>query len=56
MFHVGRALGEILLLQMVHQPIVEGMRGFCCAREFGKLVAGQGKTAFVIERVGWGGN
>ena len=52
--HVGRSLDEIFLFQIVHQPNVEGMRGFGCAREFGKHVAGQGTLAFVIERVGRG--
>jgi len=50
--HVGRAFEEIFLLQIIHQTILEGMRGFVCAREFGKLVAGQDTPAFVIERVG----
>jgi len=52
--HVGRALDEIFLLQIVHQQFVEGMRGFGCAREFGKRVAWQGTTVFVIERAGRG--
>jgi len=51
---VGWALDEIFLLQIGHQTIVEGMRGFGCAREFGKIVAGQGTPALVIERV-WRG-
>jgi len=54
MCHVGRALDEIFLLQIVLQPIVDGISDFGCAREFGKLVAGQGTPAFVIERVGRG--
>jgi len=49
--HIGRALDEIILLQIVYQPIVDGMRGFCCARVFGKSVAGQGTLVLVIERV-----
>jgi len=52
--HIGWALDEILLLKIVHQPIVEGMRGFVCARVFGKSVAGQGTPVLVIERV-WRG-
>jgi len=52
--HVGRALDQIFLLQIVLQPIVKGMRGSGCSREFGKLVAGQGAPAFVFERVGQG--
>jgi len=52
--HVGRSLEVIFLLQIVHQPIVEGMRGFNCASEFGKLVAGQGTPAVVFEGV-WRG-
>ena len=51
---IGRALVEIFLLQIVYQPVVEGMRSFGCAREFGKLVTGQGTPALVIERV-WRG-
>ena len=27
-YHVSRALDILFLLQIVHQPIVEGMRGF----------------------------
>jgi len=52
--HIGRALDEIFLLQIVHQPIVEGMRYFGCARVFGKSVAEQGTPVLVIERV-WRG-
>jgi len=51
---IGWALDEIFLLQIIHQTIVEGMRGFGCAREFSKLVAGQGTPALVSERVGRG--
>jgi len=47
-------LDEIFLLQIVYLPVVEGMRGFGYAREFGKLVTGQGTPALVIERV-WRG-
>jgi len=49
-----RALYETFLRQIIYQPIVEGMSGFGCARGFGKLMAGQGTLAFVIERVGGG--
>jgi len=52
--HAGWALDDIFLLQIVHQPIVKGMRGFGCAREFGNLVTGQSTPALVIERV-WRG-
>jgi len=52
--YVGRALDEIFLLRIVYQPIVERIRGFVCEREFGKLVAGQGSQALVIESVGRG--
>ena len=45
-------IGKIFLLQIVHQTILERMCGFICASEFGKLVAGQGTLALVIERVG----
>jgi len=41
----------MFLLQIVHQTTVERMRGFGCASKFGKLVAGQGTPALVIERV-----
>ena len=51
--HIGRALEEIFLLQIVHQPIIVGMRGFCCARIFGKSVAGQDTLVLVIESVWW---
>jgi len=52
--HVSRALDILFLLQIVHQLIVEGMRGLGCARKCGKLVAWQCTPAFVIERDGWG--
>jgi len=52
--HIGSALDEIILLQIVHQLAVEGLRGFGCAREFGILVTWQGTQALVIERV-WRG-
>jgi len=52
--NVGRALEVIFLMQIVHQPIIEGMRRFGCPSEFGKLVAGQGKPAVVMEGV-WRG-
>jgi len=49
--HIGRALDEIFFLQIIHQPIVEGMRGFCCERVFGKSVTGLCTSVLVIERV-----
>jgi len=52
--HVGRALDETFLLQIVHQPIVERIRGFVCASKFGKFVARQLTPSVVIERVGLG--
>jgi len=52
-YHVSRALDILFVSQIVHQPIVEAMRGFGCARESGKLVAWQCTPAFVIERDGW---
>jgi len=52
--HVGRALEEIILLQILHHTIVEKMSGFICRSEFGKLVAGQGTPAVEIEGVGDG--
>jgi len=52
--NIGRALDEIFLLQIVYQLVVEGMRGFGCARKFGKLLTGQGTAALVNERV-WRG-
>jgi len=48
------ALGEVFLLEIVYQKVVEGMRGLGCAREIGKLVTGQGTPALVIDRV-WRG-
>jgi len=54
--HDGYALDIILCLQMVHQPIVEGVRRFSCASKFQELVAGQGTPASVIESVGRGAN
>jgi len=53
-FDIGVALEESFLLQIVHQPIVEGMSSLSCARVFGKSVAGQGTPLLVIERV-WRG-
>jgi len=52
--HVGRALDKILLLQIVHQLGVRRMDGLGCENEIGKLVAGQGTPAVVIERFGLG--
>jgi len=54
--HVGRALDEIILLQIVQQQIVESMRGFCFASEFGKLIAVQDTLTLVNEKVWRGGN
>ena len=48
-------LDKILLLQIVHEPIVEGMRGFDCASKFGKPVTRHFAQVFVIERDAWGG-
>ena len=52
--HVSRALDILFLLQIVNQPIVEGKRGFGCARESAKLVAWHCTPAFVIEKMGVG--
>jgi len=52
--HIGRALDEIFLLQIIYQAVVNGIRGFGCAREFGKLLTGQGTPVLVIGRV-WRG-
>jgi len=49
--HVGRAVDEIFFLYVIQQPIVGRMCGVVCASESGKLVAGQGTPALVIERV-----
>jgi len=52
--HVRRAMDVIFLLQTVHEPIVDGMRRFICASEFGNLVAGQGTPTVAIEGVSRG--
>jgi len=52
--HVSRALDVLFLLKIVHQPIVEGMRGFGCASKFEKIVTWPYTPTFVIEREGWG--
>jgi len=52
--HVGRALDEMFLLQIVHQAVVERKHGFGCGSELGKLVAGRDTPAVVIEKFGQG--
>ena len=45
------ALHIIFCLQIVHQPIIKGVRHFRRASKFVELVAGQGTPLFVIESV-----
>ena len=51
---VGWALDVIFSLQMMHQPIVEGVRCCGCASNLRELLAGQGTPASVIDGVGLG--
>ena len=50
--YVGGALDIIFYLQIVHQPVINGVRRFGRSSKFGELVTWQGTPVFVIEKFG----
>ena len=49
--HIGNTLDIIYCLQIVHQPIIKGVRRFGCPSKFGELITWQGTQVLVIEGI-----